>query len=171
MQIVHYITELVGRTSSVRLNKIPQASRAVTQILVNLESMKRAASIKEMIGASMVEAAEEAGLIHPGKTILVKPTSGNTGIALFMMAAAKDYYLILTMPDTMSQERQAMLRIHGTQLKLTPGVQGMGEAIDCAEQILAQTPNVHTLQQLIANFPVIAPTYKLCYLWLLTKYR
>ncbi|BAZ47749.1 cysteine synthase A [Nostoc sp. NIES-4103] len=76
----------------------------------------------------MVEAAEKAGLIHPGKTILVEPTSDNTGIALFMMAAAKGYYIILTMPDTISQERPAMLRVHGAQIKLMPGVQGIEEA-------------------------------------------
>jgi cysteine synthase A len=95
----------------------------------------------------MVEAAEAAGLIKPGKTVLVEPTSGNTGIALAMVAAVKSYDLILTMPDTMSQERQAMLKAYGAQLELTPGDKGLQGAIARAEQIVAQTPNAYMLQQ------------------------
>ncbi|MBW4617603.1 MAG: cysteine synthase A [Desmonostoc vinosum HA7617-LM4] len=147
MRIARNITEIVGRTPLVQLNHIPQAESCVAQIVVKMESMNPSASVKDRIGVSMINDAEAEGLITPQKTILVEPTSGNTGIALAMAAAAKGYRLVLTMPDTMSGERRAMLRAYGAELELTPGIEGMSGAIRRAQEIVNTTPHAYMLQQ------------------------
>jgi len=141
MKIAQNITELVGHTPLIRLNRIPQQEGCVAEIIVKLEGMNPAASVKDRIGVNMINKAEEEGLISPGKTILVEPTSGNTGIALAMAAAAKGYQIILTMPETMSKERRAMLKAYGAKLELTPGPEGMSGCIKRAQAIVDATPN------------------------------
>jgi len=147
MAIAPDITALVGHTPLVRLNRLPQAEGCGAEIVAKLESFNPTASVKDRIGVSMITSAEAAGQISPGRTVLVEPTSGNTGIALAMVAAARGYQLILTMPETMSQERRAMLRAYGAQLELTPGSEGMKGAISRARQLVEELPNAYLLQQ------------------------
>ena len=147
MSIAPDITALIGGTPLVRLNRLPQACGCQAEILAKLESFNPSASVKDRIASAMVLEAEQAGTIVPGRTVLVEPTSGNTGIALAMVAAARGYRLILTMPDTMSTERRAMLRAYGAELQLTPGAEGIQGAIDLARELVDEIPEAYLLQQ------------------------
>jgi cysteine synthase A len=144
MNIANDVTALIGNTPLVRINRM--AAGAPAQLLAKLEFYNPAHSVKDRIGLSMIEAAEASGQIHPD-TIIVEPTSGNTGIALAMVCAARGYKCALVMPDTMSKERRTLLRAYGAELVLTPGSEGMTGAIRRAEEMVAADKRYLMLQQ------------------------
>ena len=145
MSLTNDLTGAIGKTPLVKINNLTKGLEAT--VAVKMESMNPLGSVKDRIGSAMIKAAEADGKITPGKTILIEPTSGNTGIALAFVAAAKGYKLVLTMPETMSGERRKMLQALGAELVLTPGTEGMRGAINKAEELCKQNPDAYMLQQ------------------------
>jgi len=144
MKIANNVTELIGNTPLIRLNRLTQGAQA--EVAAKLESFNPAHSVKDRIGAAMIAEAEKSGALTKDK-VIVEPTSGNTGIALAMVAAAKGYRCILTMPETFSKERRMLLHAYGAELILTPGADGMGGAIKKAEELAASDPKYFMPQQ------------------------
>ncbi len=145
MNIANSVTDLIGHTPLVRLNRV--AASVSPAIVAKLESQNPASSVKDRIGLAMIEAGEKIGALIPGETVIVEPTSGNTGIALAMVAAVKGYQCVLTMPESMSPERRAVLRAFGAKLVLTDPAKGMPGAIDRAKALLSEIPNSFMPQQ------------------------
>ena len=141
------VTEVIGNTPLVRINRLTAEAKAKGEVLAKLEYLNPLGSVKDRIGRAMIEAAEADGRIRPQRSILVEPTSGNTGIALAFVAAVKGYRLILTMPESMSLERRKMLALLGAELELTPAAKGMGGAIARAKELAAELPHAVMLHQ------------------------
>jgi cysteine synthase A len=146
-RVYNSITETIGDTPLVRMQRMPKEAGVKADILLKLEFFNPLSSVKDRIGVAMIEALEEQGIIAPGKSTLIEPTSGNTGIALAFVAAAKGYKLILVMPESMSLERRKMLMILGAQIELTPAAAGMKGAIARAHELVAENPNAVIPQQ------------------------
>src|ERR1700759_2082372 len=146
-RIYNSITETIGDTPLVRMTRMPKEAGVKADVLVKLEFFNPMASVKDRIGVAMIDAMEKQGIITPGKSTLVEPTSGNTGIALAFVAAAKGYKLILVMPESMSLERRKMLLILGAQIELTEAAKGMKGAIARAHEIVATIPGAVIPQQ------------------------